>query len=281
MIKFAAALSLLALGLGALCREARYIDSAFELNMPGYLFNIGARKYLGMDTIKKDDISLVDDARKAVRVRFFLNQPKDKGSYLILLDNDSLNVKQTGRKLSYSDLYSQQVLDVCRKTSPRKLIATNYTGDDSSEFYVSPPMLVNENGFQIYAGDQCVGVDSSGVHVVTKACMEYPKKDRNRQIFVWVPSDAYDRGEDPTNYAPNPYIAVVDIKKVAQGQKDCLRKEQTKTGVFDAMANSSTVLPVGGNGLKGGGIFKMLAGIPPTTDEPEGSCVQLIDRYGL
>ncbi|KAI5191474.1 hypothetical protein NECID01_1468 [Nematocida sp. AWRm77] len=281
MIKACAVLCVIVFALSGLCREARYLDSSFEINMPGYLFNIGSRKYLGLDTLNPNDVVLVDNPKKALRFRIHLNQPKSKGGYIISLDSEKQDLKEGDGQIDKESFYSRKVLDVCRETTPRKIIVTNYDGENSSEFFFSLPVLVNENAVQIFAGSDCLSIGSTNSKVITKGCVSYPKEERNVQMFSWVDANTFNRGEDPTNYAPNPYIAVVDIDKVGRAQKDCLRTKKTEKSIFGSMANTPTTLPVGGNGLQTGGIFKMFLGIPPATEEPVDSCVELIDRYGL
>ncbi|KAI5181146.1 hypothetical protein NEOKW01_1365 [Nematocida sp. AWRm80] len=226
---FVAAGVLLCSRIRVAAKEAEYLNSSFELNTPGYLYNIGARRYLGLDDQKHIDFVAVKNPVDALRIRVYINNQKDNTGFFFLEDDPTLT--STEADPSRTRVFNRKSIIKCTSVTPRKLVFSEYTGDRSTLFMFSFPMLYNENAFQIMSGGDCLRVDTTTdqMLVVGDQCKIYPNNERNKQMFAWVDVDTFNRGIDPITYKPNPYIGVPKPEIEDTLKKHCHRYSPVKS----------------------------------------------------
>lgn len=209
-MKILACLSLAALLLftSARARNAVYVDSDFELNAPGYLYNIGKKKYLGIVKPVSDPmrIGVVDKEESIIPIRVYLNQPSDKGGFVLFYDNpmDKNPVPTANVSPSNQNAHEKMAVQVCKKDEKSAIILSQYNSMSGFNFFFTPPMLAAEKAFQVISGDKCLGFDDQDTLSLI-SCTDYPEDVRNKQMFAWVSVDSFNRGHSPVNYKPDPY----------------------------------------------------------------------------
>jgi len=253
-------------------KEARYIDSSFEVGKPGYLYNIGTRKYVGLDRKTKKNM-VVTSPESAMRLTLRLNPQAEKGGFVMAFSDPEAEAEEAPQ----GKLLNKEVLDMCKLSNPQKMILGKFDEDASSSFFISPPVLVNENAFYVMSGTKCLSVDGNNLGIVAQACVHSPKAERNRQMFVWVDVDTFNRGIDLSGYVPDPYLAVADLRKIQKAQKDCMRNQGSKLDIFKKMLRSSTTFPLGKTLF--GDIDKFLG--KGNSSEMGGTCKELLENYGI
>lgn len=185
--------------------EALYLDSAFEINTPGYLYNLGTKRYLGIDSARKLEIVALEEPRKAMRFRAYLNSTTGDGGFIFLEDKGGDLHKGAGYYPDVSQMHNRPALKACLYTKPYRVILDKFTNSSHFSFYISPPVLMHENAFNIMVKGQCLSIDKTTNKLVLTGCQSFSPKNRNQQLFVWVDSKTYNRGVDPVTYRLNPY----------------------------------------------------------------------------
>lgn len=193
--------------------EAEYLDPSFEINTSGYLYNIGARRYIGIEPAKKVDLVAIKDAKKALRLRAYLNENASDSTIVFLEDKEIPIPEKPGLSMKGTDLYKQKGLKVCSFSKRAQVILDKYNGSNQFGIFVTPPVLLNENAFYLKKGDLCISVDSQTGGISAKGCQLFGTKYRNNQLFAWVDASTYNRGIDPVTYRPEPLIYSFDEYK--------------------------------------------------------------------
>ncbi|KAI5161332.1 hypothetical protein NEAUS04_0446 [Nematocida ausubeli] len=208
--------------------EATYFDSSFELNKSGYIYSIGAEGYVGYDPKDKVQAKILEDARTSMRFRTFLSGEVGDAGFIFMQDKGFETPEGEERFPSQTEMHGKLALKICRNNSPVRVILDSYDGSNHFNFFVTPPVLLNENGFHLMVGEDCIMVDKETKFLVASVCHESTSAARNYQLFSWVDSSTFNRGIDPVTYRPNPSLynpnEVEDHKK----EKECKKHRKHK-----------------------------------------------------
>lgn len=182
--------------------EAEYLDPSFETNTSGYLYNVGARKYIGLDPFKGIEMVLVDDPKKALRLRTYLKENVADTTIVFLEDKNIPIPERPGMTMGEKDLYRQKGIKVCSLSSNSQVILDKYNGSYKFGLFATPPVLLNENAFFLKKGNLCLYANKRAGNLGITVCDNFETENRNAQMFSWVDASTYNRGIDPVTYRP-------------------------------------------------------------------------------
>ncbi|KAI5189480.1 hypothetical protein NEMIN01_0543 [Nematocida minor] len=191
--------------------EASYLDTSAEVNTTGYLFNIGTRRYVGIDPEKKLEAILLKDPKKAIKMRMYLQGRIQDAGFIFLNSNNIVLPEDPGKIPNITVLHSQVGLKTCiHNDEVTRVIFDKYDASHQFKYFLSPAVLLHENAFKIMTGNLCLGVDTDRNSLIATGCQDSPAKFRNYQLFSWVTSENYNHGMDATTHELEPKF---DISK--------------------------------------------------------------------
>ncbi|KAI5173044.1 hypothetical protein NEFER03_2028 [Nematocida sp. LUAm3] len=206
------------------CREATYHDSSFDVNKPGYLYNIGAASYIGLMPNFKNRIGCSGERERALRVRVHLNPSEKLFGFVVKQDTDSPSDVRS-RNIKMSELLKKKVLYMCEKNNSNNMRLTEYFGDESSNLVFTPPQFNRPNSFQIMHAQGCIGASPKSGLLEKQVCVVEDMAEHTDELllqqFAWVPVDTYNKGVDPDTYNPEPDLT-------CQKQQEEEEKEEKK-----------------------------------------------------
>ncbi|KAI5165451.1 hypothetical protein NEIRO03_0354 [Nematocida sp. AWRm78] len=224
--------------------EATYFDSAFELNKSGYLYNLGAKGYIGRDTIKKEVPKILNEPRLAIRFRSFLNGKTGDTGFVFIEDKKIKAPEKPDIMPSKTDMFGKIAIKTCSYCDPRKVVLDLYDASSHFGFFITPPVLLHENAFNLMSGNDCLAVDKETNRLIAASCIDSPNESRNYQMFSWVDSGQYNRGVDPITYRPNPNVYAKNKPDDDSKKQEC--KKYKAPGVFHAHIKNSSNLAFDG-----------------------------------
>ncbi|KAI5187594.1 hypothetical protein NEHOM01_2298 [Nematocida homosporus] len=192
------------------CREAQYHDQDFDVNLPGYLYSLGARKYVGIDPVGKTRLIVIDNPNKAIKLRTYLSGVSAYPGLVFMEDNGTWPDDRAGYLPVSQDLANKRILEACPDIGLGKIIVSPYNAGIHTRFTVTPPILLNENAFQVIGGRYCLTVDKDSSMITLAACAPAGSRQLT-QLFSWVNKNDFNRGKDPITYQPNPDLYVSKI----------------------------------------------------------------------
>ncbi|KAH9387078.1 uncharacterized protein NEMAJ01_1974 [Nematocida major] len=220
--------------------SAVYLDSDFEINTSGYLYNIGAKRYLGLEPTKKLEIVGIEEPRKALRFRVYLNKFAGDAGFVFMLDEGLDDVVGAGKSPTAKQMHEKPAMKTCTSSASKKVILEKYTGSNHFGFFVTPPVLLHENAFNLMVGEYCIAYDSETTSIKATGCQETPLDKRNKQMFAWVDSKTYNRGVDPISYRPNPYAHIQNKPREEKKENAC-KASQSEEKAHDHLVNPSNL----------------------------------------
>ncbi|EIJ88787.1 hypothetical protein NEPAR06_0711 [Nematocida parisii] len=232
MIKFVKVAGISSLFLLGIRSEASYFDSAFELNKSGYLYNLGAKGYIGRDTAKKEVAKILEEPRLAIRFRSYLNGKTGDAGFVFIEDKKMEAPETPGNMPGKTEIFGKDALKTCGYSVPRKVVLDSYDASSHFGFFITPPVLLHENAFNLMVGNECITVDKETNMLMAAICVDSPNEDRNYQMFSWVDSGQYNRGVDPITYRPNPNVYAKNKPDDDSRKEEC--KKHKVSGVFHA-----------------------------------------------
>ncbi|KAI5173042.1 hypothetical protein NEFER03_2026 [Nematocida sp. LUAm3] len=170
--------------------------NGFGNGMPGYLYNVGTGEYLISRRGRHDVCTMLRTTRSPVSAsRFKIQRAFYKGySYNLIVSDTPKDIQRaatvSAAAKSPVPFYGYTVVSLLKEKEEKYLRLSTDTDSTSSWISFSPPFLKNLNAFKIYQESKCWTVDHMG-YLVLDECTSFPKKIRNRQLFMWLPQNEY------------------------------------------------------------------------------------------
>ncbi|OAG32172.1 hypothetical protein NEDG_02091 [Nematocida displodere] len=227
--------------------EAEYDDSFFELNKPGFLYNLGVKKFIGIDFNNQDHLIAINDKRNAIRVRVHINNTDEEGGFVIFHDinDDTIQYNKPNIVKGDSKISKQMGFEVCpeKKVGQCRVVLKNFHGRSSGNFFFTQPLIFNENGFSIKIDHRCLTIGDDNKTLSATNCGSNDKLARNKQLFVWVDLNSHNRDFIPGAFAPNPQLNIPNPAQELIHQLICSTPKSVMPNLLDSPSNHAHKSP--------------------------------------
>ncbi|OAG32174.1 hypothetical protein NEDG_02093 [Nematocida displodere] len=180
----------------ARCLVNTYERPAFGNGVPGYFYNVGGKMYLTKKKSEHDSfvwIGGTPDPKSATKLMIQRQSIHGYTSNLIISEDfDDVQLRKTrlhpGRsKNTFHGFPSFSLIDGWKH--PHVVLSVS-TASPSNWFSFSPPVILENNAFRVYAGNKCLAMEREG-YLFVQECISYPEERRNMQLFTWLSEEQY------------------------------------------------------------------------------------------